>query len=216
MVMQPLPFSLGVVVIIVLATVQLALVDPVLAAVGVALFPALALLNHHYSRRVEPPAADARRRSARCPRWRTRASTAPWWSRRSASPGVRSSAWRRQPVSCAASGSQSAACAPASSRRSTHCPTSGTVALLAVGSWRISEGALSTGDLVQAMALFGILAFPMRVVGFLLEELPRAVVAHDRIAGVLGAPDRARPAEPVARCPTVRSRSRCPSCGSPR
>ena len=35
-------------------------------------------------------------------------------------------------------------------RRSTPCPTSGMVALLAVGSWRISTGAISTGELVQA------------------------------------------------------------------
>ena len=44
------------------------------------------------------------------------------------------------------------------------------------------------GELVQAMALFGILTFPFRIVGFLLEELPRAVVANDRVNGVLAAP----------------------------
>jgi ABC-type multidrug transport system fused ATPase/permease subunit len=46
--------------------------------------------------------------------------------------------------------------------------------------------------------LFGILAFPFRIVGFLLEELPRAVVANDRVEGVLAAPVRAAPAAPVA------------------
>jgi ABC-type multidrug transport system fused ATPase/permease subunit len=54
---------------------------------------------------------------------------------------------------------------------------------------------ISTGQLVQAMALFTILTFPMRVVGFLLEEMPRAVVAADRIAGVLASPTRPTPAE---------------------
>ena len=53
-----------------------------------------------------------------------------------------------------------------------------------------------TGELVQAMALFAILAFPFRIVGFLLEELPRAVVAHDRITGVLAAPVRHEPTDP--------------------
>jgi ABC-type multidrug transport system fused ATPase/permease subunit len=48
------------------------------------------------------------------------------------------------------------------------------------------------------MALFAILAFPFRIVGFLLEELPRAVVAHDRISGVLAAELRPPPADPVA------------------
>jgi ABC-type multidrug transport system fused ATPase/permease subunit len=48
------------------------------------------------------------------------------------------------------------------------------------------------------MALFSLLAFPFRVVGFLLEELPRAVVAHDRITKVLAAPDRPMPVDPRA------------------
>ncbi len=55
---------------------------------------------------------------------------------------------------------------------------------------------ITTGELVQAMALFAILGFPFRIVGFLLEELPRAVVAHDRITGVLAAPVRRRTAGP--------------------
>ncbi len=67
-------------------------------------------------------------------------------------------------------------------------PTLGTLAVLAIGAWRVSDGAISTGEVVQAMALFGILAFPMRVVGFLLEELPRSVVAYDRLQEVLADP----------------------------
>ena len=79
--------------------------------------------------------------------------------------------------------------------------------MLWLGAWRVSTGALTTGELVQAMALFAILAFPFRVVGFLLEELPRAVVAHDRITEVLAAP-LTRPAPPRrARSPTGRSTS---------
>jgi ABC-type multidrug transport system fused ATPase/permease subunit len=60
----------------------------------------------------------------------------------------------------------------------------------------VSTGTISTGELVQAMALFAILAFPFRIVGFLLEELPRAVVAHDRITRVLAAEERTEPALP--------------------
>jgi ATP-binding cassette subfamily B protein len=64
-------------------------------------------------------------------------------------------------------------------------PSIGMVLLLLVGAWRIDAGTASTGDVVQAMALFGVLAFPMRVVGYLLEELPRSVVASDRLVQVL-------------------------------
>jgi len=50
-----------------------------------------------------------------------------------------------------------------------------------------SGTAVKPGDVVQAMALFTLLAFPMRVVGFLLEEMPRAVVATERLDRVLAA-----------------------------
>ena len=76
-------------------------------------------------------------------------------------------------------------------------PNLGTVVVLALGAWRVSNGAVTVGELVQVMTLFGILAFPFRVVGFLLEELPRAVVAHDRVTRVLAAPLRERPGAPT-------------------
>ena len=44
---------------------------------------------------------------------------------------------------------------------------------------------MTTGELVEAMALFAILTLPMRVLGFLLESLPRAVVSVDRLDDVI-------------------------------
>ena len=62
MAMQPLPFSLGVVLLIGVSMVLLATVDRVLLAVAVALFPGLAVLNNAYTKRVEQPAAAAQAR----------------------------------------------------------------------------------------------------------------------------------------------------------
>jgi ABC-type multidrug transport system fused ATPase/permease subunit len=47
--------------------------------------------------------------------------------------------------------------------------------------------------MVQAMALFGLLAFPMRVVGFFLQEVPRSIVSIKRIDDVLAQPVAPRP-----------------------
>ena len=66
-------------------------------------------------------------------------------------------------------------------------PNIGTIVLFLVGAWRIDSGAVTPGDLVQAASLFSILAFPMRVLGFFLEELPRAVVSVERVDAVLAA-----------------------------
>jgi ABC-type multidrug transport system fused ATPase/permease subunit len=49
--------------------------------------------------------------------------------------------------------------------------------------------------MVQAMSLFAILAFPTRVMGFLLEEMPRAVVSADRLRELTAIAPRARPAD---------------------
>lgn len=189
MAMQPLPFSIGVVVIIVVAVVQLALVDPLLLLVGVALFPSLAGLNHLYTRRVEKPAAAAQARVGEVSAVAHESfeaallvKTLGLRDRELARLHTAADQLRQQRL---AVGRLRAAFEPGLDAL----PNLGTVALLGIGAWRVSAGAVTIGDLVQAMALFGLLAFPFRVVGFLLEELPRAVVAHDRITAVLrGAP----------------------------
>jgi ATP-binding cassette, subfamily B, bacterial len=185
MAMQPLPFSIGVVVIIVVAMGQLALVDPMLLLVGVALFPSLAVLNHHYTRRVEAPAAAAQARvgevSAVAHESFEAALLVKTLGLRERELARLHDAADRLRHQRLAVGRLRAAFEPGLDAL----PNLGTVVLLGVGAWRVSVGAVTIGDLVQAMALFGLLAFPFRVVGFLLEELPRAVVAHDRITTVL-------------------------------
>lgn len=195
-VMQPLPFSLGVVVLVVVSMVQLALVDVVLLLVGLALFPSLALLNRFYTRRVEQPASSAQARVGDVSAVAHESfegalvvKTLGLEEREVAR--LRDVADRLRHERLVV-GRLRAAFEPALDAL----PNLGTVVLLGLGAWRVSDGAVTPGELVQAMTLFGILAFPFRIVGFLLEELPRAVVANDRITRVLAAPDRPRPAAP--------------------
>jgi ATP-binding cassette subfamily B protein len=47
---------------------------------------------------------------------------------------------------------------------------------------------VTVGTLVQMVTLFGMLAWPMRFIGWILSELPRAVVGHRRIVEVLDQP----------------------------
>jgi len=54
-----------------------------------------------------------------------------------------------------------------------------------VGSWLISRGSASPGDLVLAISLFGLIATPLRIFGFFLQEMPRSVVSLDRVDRVL-------------------------------
>jgi ATP-binding cassette subfamily B protein len=192
-VIMPLPLSLGVVVLIGLSIVSLALIDPLLMLVGLALFPSLAILNQIYSRRVEAPAS---RTQARLGEVSSVAHESFEGALLVKTLGLEAreverlaGVARQLRTARLAVGRLRATFEPALDAL----PNLGTIALLALGAWRVSEGVISTGQLVQAMALFTILTFPIRVVGFLLEEMPRAVVASDRIAGVLAAPTRPTP-----------------------
>jgi ATP-binding cassette, subfamily B, bacterial len=196
MAMQPLPFSLGVVLLIGVSMILLATVDPVLLAVAIALFPGLALLNNAYTKRVELPAAAAQARVGDVSSVAHESfegallvKTLGLEAREVERMRVRAEDLRRERLVV---GRLRAGFEPGLDAL----PNLGTIALLWLGAWRVSTGAITTGQLVQAMALFAILGFPFRIVGFLLEELPRAVVAHDRITGVLAAPVRHEPTQP--------------------
>jgi len=198
MVMQPLPFSIGVVVIIVVAMVQLATVDWSLLVVAVALFPGLGVLNRIYTQRVEEPASAAQARvgdvsavSHESFEGALLVKTLGLAQREQARLTDQAQALREQRLIV---GRLRASFEPGLDAL----PSLGTVLLLWVGAWRLSTGEITTGQLVQAMTLFGILAFPFRIVGFLLEELPRAVVANDRVTKVLHAPVRATPDPAIA------------------
>src|SRR5919108_2094887 len=61
-VIHPLPWSLAVVLLILLAGIALVFTDPFLALIGLSVLPTLALLNRRYSSLVEQPAARAQER----------------------------------------------------------------------------------------------------------------------------------------------------------
>ena len=79
-------------------------------------------------------------------------------------------------------------------------PNLAVMLMLAIGAWRVSTGDITLGTLVQVVTLFGLLAWPMRFVGWILSELPRASVGHGRVLEVLEQPDddRRAPPSPVA------------------
>lgn len=73
------------------------------------------------------------------------------------------------------------------------------ILIVVVGANRVASGILEPGDLVQAVALFGVLAFPIQVIGFFLTDLPLSVVGRRRVDAILREPNdslRADPADP--------------------
>ena len=64
-------------------------------------------------------------------------------------------------------------------------PNVGILLVLVVGAFRVQEGAVTAGEVVQFTLLFRLVALPLRIFGMLLGEIPRAVVGWERVERVL-------------------------------
>jgi ABC-type multidrug transport system fused ATPase/permease subunit len=68
-------------------------------------------------------------------------------------------------------------------------PNLGTLLVLGVGAWRATAGSVTAGDIVTAAYLLTVLAIPVRSFGWVLGDLPRGLVGYQRIAGVVDRPE---------------------------
>jgi ABC-type multidrug transport system fused ATPase/permease subunit len=184
-VLRPLAYSLGVVMLGLYALVSLLFVHLLLAAVAAVLFPTLALINHVYTRRVEVPAATVQERIGDVSSIAHESFDGVM--------AVKTLGIEREEVArlrVAATALRDAR-VRGGGYRATFEPTIdalpelGMIGLLGLGSWLVSRGVVSLGQLVQATALFTMLAVPMRIVGYFLEEMPRSVAARDRVDRIL-------------------------------
>src|SRR5690606_8336562 len=64
-------------------------------------------------------------------------------------------------------------------------PNLGILAVAVLGAWRIGEGHLSTGQLVEVAYLFTLMSLPIRSFGWVLGDLSRTVVGGARVEKIL-------------------------------
>jgi ATP-binding cassette subfamily B protein len=197
----PVPFAMGVIVLTGLALIALLTTDPVLALVGLFVFPTLAIMNQIFARRMEEPTRLAQERigevSAVAHESIDGALVVKTLGRERAETQrllEKARALRDERVR---SGSIRATFEAALDAL----PTLAIALLLAVGSWRVSTGDITLGDLIGFVALFQLLAWPMRFIGWILAELPRAVVGYDRIEVVFQEPVTVTPVREGTRLP---------------
>lgn len=183
----PLPFALGVVVMIFVAMVSMFLADPLLALIGMLLFPALLLLNYVYQRRLSPLATRAQALRAELSAVAHESfdgATVVKAMGRETDETQRFAVVAHQLRDANTSiGRVRGAFDPVMEAL----PNIGVIAVLLVGSARVADGTLAAGTLVQVAYLLVITAFPIRAIGFVLGELPGAVVGWRRVSAVLDA-----------------------------
>ncbi|WP_116948625.1 ABC transporter ATP-binding protein [Jiangella endophytica] len=183
----PLPFALGVVVMLVFALVSMFLADPALALVGALLFPAILLLNFFYQRRLSPLATRAQALRAELSGVAHEsfdgAMVVKALGREAAETARFAKVAGQLRDANAAVGRVRGAFDPMLDAL----PNLGVLAVLIIGSVRVADGSLAAGTLVQVAYLLTITAFPIRAIGFVLGELPRASVGWRRVRAVLDA-----------------------------
>jgi len=186
-VFNPLPFALGVVVMIGVAAVALFSTDVWLAVAAMAVLPAAVVANLVFQRRMSPAAtraqqlraevADIAHESFEAALLVKSLGTEEREERRFAE---RAGQLRDANVRV---GVVRAYFDPVIDML----PNLGTLLVLLVGVWRVQAGAVGTGDIVAAAYLLTLMAVPVRAFGWVLGELPRGLVGHERVARVVDA-----------------------------
>ncbi|WP_246497395.1 ABC transporter ATP-binding protein [Sphaerisporangium rubeum] len=185
--LAPLPMAVGVVVMLVTAAVAIVLVDPVLALIGFLIFPAIAVLNFVYQRRLSPLVMKAQQLRAEVSEI----------AHESFDGALVVKTLGREDDEAARFQAKAARLRDANIAVGRirgmfdplleALPTLGVLAVLGFGALRLSSGGVTAGELIQVAYLFTLLAFPIRALGWVLAELPRSVVGWTRVQAVLSA-----------------------------
>jgi ATP-binding cassette subfamily B protein len=187
-ILSPLPFATGVLTMLGAAAVWLFLADPFLATLGLLVVPAILVLNLAFQRRVERPATLGQERLGDMSAVAhesfdgalvvkaLQAEEAE--GRRFADKAELLRDARIEAARVTANFEASLDALPALT----------TVALLVIGVWRIEQGAITAGTLVGLINLFSLLIWPLRLIGYVLGDMPRAVAGYERVAEVLAEP----------------------------
>ena len=192
-VLGPLPYACGTVMLVVIATVWMFASDWVLGLVALLLFPAITVLNVVYQRRTEGPAAHAQSLIGDVSNVVHESVDGvivvkALGAEESESARFAAEAERLRDANIRVAMLRAGFDAVLDSL-----PSLATILLVALGAWRVSQGAVTTGDVVSFVTLFGFMVWPLRLIGFVLGDLPRSVAGDDRVRGVLaGEVDRAR------------------------
>ena len=187
MVFNPLPFSLGVIVMLFVAGAAMVAADPVLASVGLTVLPAVAIANVVYQRVISPKVVRAQQLRAEVAAIAHESFDGALVVKAMGREGEETARF------AAATDTLRAANVDIGKTRGVFdpmielLPTLGTLAVLGLGTWRVSTGAAQAGDVVQVAYLLALLAFPVRAIGWVLGDLPRAAVGWSRIESVLEA-----------------------------
>jgi ATP-binding cassette subfamily B protein len=183
----PFPFAVGVVFMLVVSLGLLLTTDPVLALVGSIIFPTIAWLTVVYSRRMSPLMTRAQQLRGEVSAIAHESFDGALVVKTLGREGSETARFRAKAHELRDAMTAVGRVRGLFDPLMESLPVLGVLVVLLVGTARVGSGALAAGELVRVAFLFTLLAFPVRALGWVLNELPRSVVGWDRVQNVLRA-----------------------------
>jgi len=183
----PLPFACGAVVMIGITVTALVATDPWLALVGLVVFPLVFVVNAVYSQEMSPRMRRAQQLRAEVSEIAHESFDAALVVKTLGREDVETRRFTERAEELrdglVAVGRVRGLFDPLMEAL----PNLGTLAVLLIGAGRVADGATDPGALVSIAYLFTLLALPIRAIGWVLADLPRALAGFDRVTPVLDA-----------------------------
>ncbi|MFE0146752.1 ABC transporter ATP-binding protein [Nonomuraea sp. NPDC059007] len=185
--LAPLPMAVGVIVMLFTAAIAMLFTDPALALVGFLIFPAIAVLNLIYQRKLSPLATRAQQLRAEVSEIAHESFDGALVVKTLGREALETERFQRRAHELRDANIAVGRVRGLFDPMLEALPTLGVLVVLAVGAMRLSSGSINSGELVQVAYLFTLLSFPIRALGWVLAELPRSVVGWTRVQAVLDA-----------------------------
>ncbi|MCP2266758.1 ABC transporter ATP-binding protein [Promicromonospora thailandica] len=186
-VFNPLPFALGVVVMIGVAVGMLLAVDPWLALAALAVIPITVAVNAVYQKHMSPAVTRAQRLRGDVADVAHESFEAALLVKALGTEDREESRFDARTQELRAANVRVGIVRSLFDPVIQTLPAVGTLLVLGIGTWRVTVGAVEPGDIVTAAYLLTMMTVPVQAFGWVLGELPRALVGYERIAQVADA-----------------------------
>lgn len=187
-VLAPLPYTTGVLAMLVITAVWLIITDVFLAVIGLLLIPALVVLNGLYQRRVELPARHAQDLTGAVSAVAHESFDGALVVKALGAEDMQAAQFEEAATQLRDARVRVASLQANFNSLLDAVPSVATIAVLAVGTWRVESGAITPGALVAFVNLLMLLVWPLRLIGYVLGDMARTVAGYERIDHVLREP----------------------------
>lgn len=186
-VFNPLPFALGVMVMIIMASVAMLSADVVVGLIGVSVLPLILIVNGVYRAKMTPAITRVQARRALVSDVAHESFEAATIVKSLGIEGLEAARFASANDSLREANVQVGKIRSVFDPIIDLLPSLATLAVLTVGGFRARAGLVDVGDIVTAAYLLTVMSFPVRAIGFVLGDLPRSLVGHERISRVADA-----------------------------